>query len=39
MDKNEVPASEYLYYTLAIFVVILVVIVVVVKTIKKHNKR
>ena len=36
IDKNEVPTSEYLYYTLAILVVILVVIVVVVKTIKKR---
>ena len=35
----EVPACEYLYYTLAVLVVILVVVVVVVKTIKKHNRR
>ena len=39
IDKNEVPSSEYSYYTLAILVVILAVIVIGVKTIKKHNKR
>ena len=39
IDKSEVPACEYLYYTLAVLVVILVVVVVVVKTIKKHNRR
>ena len=39
IDKSEVPACEYLFYTLAVLVVILVVIVVVVKTIKKHNRR